>query len=75
MYHGNVKQVFAQVECDASGAIHEAEWESAWHNFPELLDMMSLSGMSKIVLFATEIANTSRGAAAAQQQSSQEPPE
>jgi hypothetical protein len=49
-------QVFEQVECDASGCIHEAEWESAWHNFPELLDMMSLSGMSKIVLFATEIA-------------------
>lgn len=50
-----VEEVFSQLSLDNKGSLKESEWTSAWHQHPELLDMMSVTGMSKIVLFASQL--------------------
>lgn len=47
-----VDQIFEELGVDEAGSISEDEWEGAWQNFPELLDMMSLRGLSKTAHWA-----------------------
>ncbi|CAN0042456.1 unnamed protein product [Discosporangium mesarthrocarpum] len=42
-----VDQIFEEVDAEGSGSIAESEWDNAWQNFPELLDMMSIRGLGK----------------------------
>lgn len=47
-----VDQIFEELGVDEAGSISEDEWEGAWQNFPELLDMMSLRGLGKTAHWA-----------------------
>ena len=46
------EQVLRESDFDKSGDITEAEWHAAWRAHPELLDVMSVSGMSRAVKWA-----------------------
>lgn len=47
-----VDQIFEELGVIEAGCISEDEWEGAWENFPELLDMMSLRGLGKTAHWA-----------------------
>lgn len=47
-----VDQIFEELGVIEAGCISEDEWEGAWQNFPELLDMMSLRGLGKTAHWA-----------------------
>ncbi|CAN0367543.1 unnamed protein product [Ectocarpus sp. 12 AP-2014] len=47
-----VEQIFEELGVIEAGCISEDEWEGAWQNFPELLDMMSLRGLGKTAHWA-----------------------
>lgn len=47
-----VDQIFEELGVDEAGSISEDEWEGAWQNFPELLDMMSLRGLGRTAHWA-----------------------
>ncbi|CAM9197640.1 unnamed protein product [Pylaiella littoralis] len=47
-----VDQIFEELGILDAGCISEDEWEGAWQNFPELLDMMSLRGLGKTAHWA-----------------------
>lgn len=47
-----VDQIFEGMDVDETGCISEGQWEAAWQNFPELLDMMSLRGLAKTAHWA-----------------------
>lgn len=47
-----VEQIFEELGVIEAGCISEDEWEGAWENFPELLDMMSLRGLGKTAHWA-----------------------
>ncbi|CAM9361413.1 unnamed protein product [Scytosiphon promiscuus] len=60
-----VDQIFEELGVIEAGCISEDEWEGAWQNFPELLDMMSLRGLGKTAHWAAivldqVVANQSR---------------
>ena len=46
------EQVLRESDSDRSGDITEAEWHAAWRAHPELLDVMSVAGMSRAVKWA-----------------------
>ncbi|CAM9293443.1 unnamed protein product [Phaeothamnion confervicola] len=54
-----VEQIFLEVQ--AGGSIGEGDWEAAWQNYPELLDMMSLQGLSKITHWAAMLSEQRSG--------------
>lgn len=47
-----VDEIFEELGVLEAGCISEDEWEGAWENFPELLDMMSLRGLGKTAHWA-----------------------
>lgn len=47
-----VDQIFEELGAEEAGCISEDEWEGAWQDFPELLDMMSLRGLGKTAHWA-----------------------
>ncbi|CAN0098655.1 unnamed protein product, partial [Ascophyllum nodosum] len=47
-----VDEIFEELGVEENGCISEDEWEGAWQNFPELLDMMSLRGLGKTANWA-----------------------
>jgi hypothetical protein len=60
--HATLSQVFERFNCKEGSGIGEEQWLQAWDEFPELLDLMSIQGMSKIVLFASECVDFGGGA-------------
>ena len=47
-----VDEIFEELGVEEAGCISEDEWEGAWQNFPELLDMMSLRGLGRMAHWA-----------------------
>ena len=45
-------EIFEELGVEEAGCISEDEWEGAWQNFPELLDMMSLRGLGRTAHWA-----------------------
>ncbi len=66
-----VDQIFEELGVIEAGCISEDEWEGAWENFPELLDMMSLRGLGKTahwaVIVLDQVVANQRGEAEAEE--------
>ena len=47
-----VAQILEEVDVDNSGDLSLREWMKAWHNHPEVLDLMSIRGLGNMILWA-----------------------
>lgn len=71
-----VDEIFEGMDVDEGGCISEEQWASAWQNFPELLDMMSLRGLARTAHWAAIVLDrVVAGASSITQHGVEEPPD